>query len=300
MTFKIGDEVKLIPDAVAGRKYGDITLLSTMFDRAKGKVLVVHSAGSRSVSFKDNPFGYSHEMFVLAEEARSVEPEKVEEKPRKKKILYPVGTVGENKWGTFKVIDYKKGGIQKPYKIEYTSEKKPHVMGYPYWKTLDEMKTFTYNTEVDSHPQETVETPVKSISTDEVEKLIKIAEDRIQAKNDLLVAEAQKQMTVMAEALVAAQLTAMNPPMIIYNESHNKSTPKKAEKKSTMATIREKIRYATLSSDEKILRETGILSENGNLTEQGRRVLLDILFEDEANRKAIVSLVKKTLPKESK
>ena len=65
-----------------------------------------------------------------------------------------------------------------------------------------------------------------------------------------------------------------------------------------MSTIREKIRYATLSKDERILRESGILSENGNLTDVGRRVLADVLFEDEATRKAIVKLVEKTLPKE--
>lgn len=63
-------------------------------------------------------------------------------------------------------------------------------------------------------------------------------------------------------------------------------------------TIREKIRYATLSKDERVLRESGILSDAGNLTDVGRRVLADVLFADEANRKAIVKLVEQTLPKE--
>ena len=65
-----------------------------------------------------------------------------------------------------------------------------------------------------------------------------------------------------------------------------------------MSTIREKIRYATLSKDERILRESGILSENGNLTDVGRRVLADVLFEDAETRKKIVKLVEATLPKE--
>lgn len=65
-----------------------------------------------------------------------------------------------------------------------------------------------------------------------------------------------------------------------------------------MSTIREKIRYATLSKDERILRESGILSENGNLTDVGRRVLADVLFENADTRKAIVKLVEATLPKE--
>ena len=65
-----------------------------------------------------------------------------------------------------------------------------------------------------------------------------------------------------------------------------------------MTTIREKIRYATLAKDERILRESGILSDSGNLTDVGRRVLADVLFADKANRDAIVKLVTETLPKE--
>lgn len=65
-----------------------------------------------------------------------------------------------------------------------------------------------------------------------------------------------------------------------------------------MTTIREKIRYATLSNDERVLRESGVLSENGNLTDVGRRVLCDVLFAQEDTRKAIVKLVEATLPKE--
>ncbi len=60
-----------------------------------------------------------------------------------------------------------------------------------------------------------------------------------------------------------------------------------------METIRQAIRYATLPKDERLLREEGILSDNGNLTEQGRRVLTDVLFADKANRDAIVKLVEK-------
>lgn len=77
-------------------------------------------------------------------------------------------------------------------------------------------------------------------------------------------------------------------------------TNNKEGKKTIMQTIREKIRYATLSKDERILRESGILSENGNLTDVGRRVLADVLFEDKDNRAAIVKLVKATLPKNGK
>lgn len=64
-------------------------------------------------------------------------------------------------------------------------------------------------------------------------------------------------------------------------------------------TIREKIRYAALPKDERVLRESGILSENGNLTDVGRRVLLDFMFEaDKDLRAKVVKAVESTLPKE--
>jgi len=76
-------------------------------------------------------------------------------------------------------------------------------------------------------------------------------------------------------------------------------TTSQSEKElNNMTTIREKIRYATLAKDERILRESGVLSDSGNLTDVGRRVLADVLFADKANRDAIVKLVEATLPKE--
>lgn len=63
-------------------------------------------------------------------------------------------------------------------------------------------------------------------------------------------------------------------------------------------TIREAIRWAALPKDERLLRETGILSDQGNLTDVGRRVLCDYLFQKEETRKAIVKMAEKTLPKE--
>ena len=91
-----------------------------------------------------------------------------------------------------------------------------------------------------------------------------------------------------------------NSELYIYNGDGFCTLDGKKLKENNMSTIREKIRYATLSKDERVLRETGILSDSGNLTDVGRRVLCDVLFEDEATRKAIVKLVEKTLPKEKK
>lgn len=72
---------------------------------------------------------------------------------------------------------------------------------------------------------------------------------------------------------------------------------KEKKEKSIMTTIREKIRYAALSKDEKLLRENDILSDNGNLTDVGRRVVLDILFEDKELRKRVVTAVESTIDK---
>ena len=90
--------------------------------------------------------------------------------------------------------------------------------------------------------------------------------------------------------------------LYIYNGDGFYTLDGKKLKENNMntATIREKIRYATLSKDERVLRESGILSDSGNLTDVGRRVFCDVLIEDEATRKAIVKLVEKTLPKEKK
>lgn len=66
-------------------------------------------------------------------------------------------------------------------------------------------------------------------------------------------------------------------------------------------TLRQAVRWASLSKDERALRESGFLSDEGNITEQGRRIVLDYLWEHEADlRKAVTAAVKKTLPKAKK
>ena len=47
-----------------------------------------------------------------------------------------------------------------------------------------------------------------------------------------------------------------------------------------MATIRQMIREATLSKEDRLLRKHGVVSDQGNITAVGRRVLADILFEE--------------------
>lgn len=61
-------------------------------------------------------------------------------------------------------------------------------------------------------------------------------------------------------------------------------------------TIRQKIASARMDEDTRILTEAGIISDKGNLTSVGRRVLADVLFEE--NKAEIVELVKSTLTTE--
>lgn len=89
-------------------------------------------------------------------------------------------------------------------------------------------------------------------------------------------------------------------------EGFNQLTATKvAEKeKTTMEkpelTLRQKVKYFALSKDEKILRESGFHDTGGSLTEQGRRIVVDVLWEGmtAAERKKVVEAVAATLPKE--
>ena len=62
-------------------------------------------------------------------------------------------------------------------------------------------------------------------------------------------------------------------------------------------TIRQKINRSKLASDERLLRKHGVVEvsvqgEGSVLTETGRRIVLDILWSDDATRKKVVDLVK--------
>lgn len=66
-------------------------------------------------------------------------------------------------------------------------------------------------------------------------------------------------------------------------------------------TLRQAVRYAKLSKDERVLRETGFLSEEGNITEQGRRIVADYQWETNKDlQKAVTAMIRKTLPKAKK
>jgi hypothetical protein len=65
-----------------------------------------------------------------------------------------------------------------------------------------------------------------------------------------------------------------------------------------MATLRQKINGVTNKNGNKLLRDNEVISENGNLTALGMRILADILFKDEDNRQAVVDAVKKAVSEE--
>ncbi len=58
-------------------------------------------------------------------------------------------------------------------------------------------------------------------------------------------------------------------------------------------TLRERVRAALRSKEERLLIETGFTYESGALTEDGRKVLADVIFEDEGIRARIVELAGK-------
>lgn len=87
-----------------------------------------------------------------------------------------------------------------------------------------------------------------------------------------------------------------------HNFEDAEKAPQEKEKlmdKESM-TLRQKVRYAALSKDEKVLRESGFHDSSGALTEQGRRIVVDVLWDtlSAADRKKVVEAVKATLPKE--
>lgn len=60
-------------------------------------------------------------------------------------------------------------------------------------------------------------------------------------------------------------------------------------KDSNMGTIRQKIRNALLSKEERLLRKYDVLDGSGALTNVGRRIVADVLFEDDKVRAEVVA-----------
>lgn len=64
--------------------------------------------------------------------------------------------------------------------------------------------------------------------------------------------------------------------------------------------IRQKLHELALSNEEKLLRKHGVVSDHGHLTDLGRRVVLDTLFEEKSLRDAVVADIKKIEDEEKK
>lgn len=69
-----------------------------------------------------------------------------------------------------------------------------------------------------------------------------------------------------------------------------------------MATsLRSKVRAVLRSKDERLLIETGFTYDSGALTKDGRKVVTDILFEnDEELRLAVIDIARKLKEKDCK
>ncbi len=55
-------------------------------------------------------------------------------------------------------------------------------------------------------------------------------------------------------------------------------------------TLRQRVRAALRSKEERLLIETGFTYESGALTKEGRKVVTDLLFEDKEIRARVVEL----------
>ena len=88
--------------------------------------------------------------------------------------------------------------------------------------------------------------------------------------------------------------------IIDFMESITKPQEEEITMEAPKQTLRQKLRYAALPKDEKILRESGFYDSTGALTEQGRRIVVDMLWDTLGadDRKKVVEAVEATLPKE--
>lgn len=59
-----------------------------------------------------------------------------------------------------------------------------------------------------------------------------------------------------------------------------------------MGTIRQKINQVLLSKDDRLLQRYEVCSDHGHLTDVGRRVVLDILFEDKNLRAQVIERIR--------
>ncbi len=206
----------------------------------------------------------------------------------KKKILYPVGTkvqvvrsvvlndlaIPHNKMGLVgEVVRYHKGS---------TYPQQLHNCG-DFRFSVQELERFS---EQDCRPDEPTKQCEPTFTLAEVKEIA-----REEARRAVSAYGAERAFEEQIDALI---------------EGFNKLTATEvAEKEKTTMdkkelTLRQKVKHFALSKDEKILRESGFHDSGGSLTEQGRRIVVDVLWEglSAADRKKIVEAVANTLPKE--
>jgi len=176
------------------------------------------------------------------------------------KILYPVGTAVQIRdWVIEQSFAYDDSQhVVTAY--EKGAERPYYLDGMPHPFSVDEIKFY--------RPKTVATTQAPGITLEQVTTLI--------AK-----AFAERDEEELASALAADELL-----------NQECFTPE-VKKEENVESIRQVIRYATKSKQERVLTEAGIL-QNGALTEQGRRVVLDYLWDNDKDlQKAIYALVQK-------
>lgn len=174
------------------------------------------------------------------------------------------------------VVAYNKG-FKYPYLLDTSKD---------FAFNVQELERFSEDFEKDCRPDEPTKQCEPTFTLAEVKEIAREEARRIVSAYD-------------AERAFESEMTALI-------EGFNKLTATEvAEKEKTTMnkpelTLRQKVKYFALSKDEKILRESGFHDSGGSLTEQGRRIVVDVLWEGmtAAERKKVVEAVAATLPKE--
>lgn len=208
----------------------------------------------------------------------------------KKKILYPIGTkvrvVGSVSidggmehcsTGLVGTVSAYIKGARYPYKLDTGGHTQFNVQ---------ELERYSEDCEQDCRPDEPTKQCEPTFTLAEVKEIAREEARRAVSAYD-------------AERAFESEMTAL------IEGLNNITATEVAEKETTTMnnkelTLRQKVKYFALSKDEKILRESGFHDSGGSLTEQGRRIVVDVLWEglSAADRKKVVEAVANTLPKE--
>jgi len=221
------------------------------------------------------------------------------------KILYPIGTkviLRKNKelpvrqLSPLYVTKYVKGS-KTPYSVGH-SERGSSIRSS---LAVGDLMSWKGYEEYQSKPEAT--TKASGLTRSEVDDIVKAAvEEAVKAVHiDATVALDERLREEIREEVTE---TYQKEQALTADRKQKANAAKKETHMSDLThgkTLRQLVKWASLSKDERVLRESGFLDEGGSVTEQGRRIIIDTIYAEDADlQKAIVKAIKKTLPKAKK